>query len=634
MGSFSFFTARARLALAVLVALTGIACGSEVYIETDDDGGGAGAGAGGSVISAADKLDLVLVVDNSRGMADKQEILQRSIPDLVARFTNPPCIDATTGVPADAQPSGPLEDCPQPGTVRSFAPVTDMHIAVITSSLGSVGADNCAGFLPGDNDDGSPITRSSDGGTVPTYSNKGFLVWDPDTASPSHTPQGETDPAALVESLGSLVTGAGEVGCGFEMPMEAWYRFLVDPNPYETITIENDVRAVLVGTDTALLAQRRDFLRPDSALAILMLSDENDCSTRVGGQFHFSLLTYNPSMPAQLYHLPKPRSECAFDPNDPCCLSCGQPQGDCPVDPTCDDDSNGQPDPLAEIDDAINLRCFDQKRRFGIDFLYPVQRYVDALTETVIQDRNGNVVPNPLFQDLDPDDAVTSVRGPGLVFLGAVTGVPWQDIARRDPNGSPNLISGGPQETGGFQSPDEMAINGTWNIILGDPSCYGSDPSCLPTDPLMISSTDARSGIQPATGDPVATSSNPLGNSVNGHDYSIPDKDDLQYACIFDLPAPRDCSSAGATEYCECKSGDTGDNPLCLDTVNFGYTQTQFRAKAYPTPRQLELLKAMGNRAVVGSACPEQLTDPTLPNFGYLPTVLGLIERLTPVFAQ
>ena len=31
--------------------------------------------------------------------------------------------------------------------------------------------------------------------------------------------------------------------------------------------------------------------------------------------------------------------------------------------------------------DALNLRCYEQKRRIGIDFLYPVRRYIDALNE-------------------------------------------------------------------------------------------------------------------------------------------------------------------------------------------------------------------------------------------------------------
>lgn len=33
-------------------------------------------------------------------------------------------------------------------------------------------------------------------------------------------------------------------------------------------------------------------------------------------------------------------------------------------------------------DDPPNLKCFDQKRRYGVDFHFPVDRYVNALSPT------------------------------------------------------------------------------------------------------------------------------------------------------------------------------------------------------------------------------------------------------------
>jgi hypothetical protein len=43
--------------------------------------------------SAVDKIDLVLGIDNSRSMADKQQILALAIPDLVKGLVNPRCLD-------------------------------------------------------------------------------------------------------------------------------------------------------------------------------------------------------------------------------------------------------------------------------------------------------------------------------------------------------------------------------------------------------------------------------------------------------------------------------------------------------------------------------------------------------------
>jgi len=182
------------------------------------------------------------------------------------------------------------------------------------------------------------------------------------------------------------------------------------------------------GIDDVLLQQRKDFLRPSSLLAIVGLSDENDCSIKEYGQFYFAAQQRDPSNPNKNFHLPRARSECATNPNDKCCRSCGQDQSGCPADPNC----AGSLD--AKTDD-VNLRCFDQKRRFGIDFLYPTDRYVTALTQPLVPNRTGELVPNPIFSDLDPSDHDSMVRDPSLVFLTYIVGVPWQDIARQGADG-------------------------------------------------------------------------------------------------------------------------------------------------------------------------------------------------------
>jgi hypothetical protein len=68
-------------------------------------------------------------------MSDKQNYLVQAIPELVTRLVTPRCVDAQ-GNPTDtnATLSG---QCAQ-GTPE-FQPVTDMHIGVVTSALGSRG---------------------------------------------------------------------------------------------------------------------------------------------------------------------------------------------------------------------------------------------------------------------------------------------------------------------------------------------------------------------------------------------------------------------------------------------------------------------------------------------------------------
>jgi len=237
--------------------------------------------------SAVDKIDLVLDIDNSRSMADKQEILALAVPDLVNALVNPKCIN-TDGTVAAHQPASPTEECPDAGSEREFKPVLNIHIGVITSSIGDHGGDACPESTPNtfNNDMAHLISRKisdpfNPANPVPTYNSLGFLWWGPDI------PGAETNVTALVSGVKDLVAGAGEVGCGFEAPLEAWYRFLVDPNPWESVE-EQDGKAVVSGTDQVLLDQRKNFMRPDSLLAIIMLTDETDCSIRDGGQYFYA----------------------------------------------------------------------------------------------------------------------------------------------------------------------------------------------------------------------------------------------------------------------------------------------------------------------------------------------------------
>jgi hypothetical protein len=581
--------------------------------------GAAGSGAGGfTPIGDVDKVDLVFMLDNSRSMADKQNVLVLTVPELVNGLVNPRCVDEN-GDPAPMQPAGPSDVCPVAGTTREFEPVVDIHIGILSSSIGSSGADSCpdqenntCGPDPNfcNNDKGHLVTRQSQcgGGDVTTYQGKGFLAWDP---KQKLVPPGEDKPGSLTASLSEMVTGMGQIGCGYESQLESWYRFLVDPEPYEKISVIGG-EATPEGIDQVLLAQRRDFLRPDSLLAIIMLTDENDCSIKESGQFYFVRQLKNAN--GTPFQLPRARSECAADPNDPCCLSCGQSPGVCPADPTCFD-MNNNVKALTTMEDQSNLRCYDQKRRFGIDFLNPIDRYVKALTSKLIPNRAGELVPNPIFSDLNLNDDISSVRDNGLVFLTGIVGVPWQDIAR-DPYDLKK----------GFKSPDEMLeknMNGkdTWEVVVGDPPSY-----VPPADPHMIESIAPRSGVNPITNEPITA---PLGmpNNINGTEWTIKANDDLQYACIFPLPQPRDCGDPGILS-CDCKDSDN-DSPLCEPDPSDPTKRTyQTRAKAYPGIRELQVLRSLSGQGITASVCPAQLTDSTSLDFGYRPAFSAMIEQI------
>ena len=97
--------------------------------------------------NAVDKIDLLFMLDNARSMADKQTLLAAAVPDLVNRLTNPRCQqqdpdDANGMLPQDPPPANADADC-DAGFKREFPPIADIHIGVLTSSLGGHGADAC-----------------------------------------------------------------------------------------------------------------------------------------------------------------------------------------------------------------------------------------------------------------------------------------------------------------------------------------------------------------------------------------------------------------------------------------------------------------------------------------------------------
>lgn len=159
-------------------------------------------------------------------------------------------------------------------------------------------------------------------------------------------------------------------------------------------------------------------------------------------------------------------------------------------------------------------------------------------------------------------------------------------------------------------------------LILGDPANYEA-----PTDPLMHESVDPRSGVNPITQDAVAPpGSPPTANPINGHEWTIARRDDLQYACTFPLDTPEPCGS-GSTRACDCGS-IAADKPLCQNPQT-GQTDAahQYYAKAYPGLRELETLKEYGANSIVASICPK-IQDATNPDYGYNPAVAAIIERL------
>ncbi len=89
---------------------------------------------------AIDKIDLLVMIDNSASMADKQRILARAVPDLVQGLVQPKCVDKVSRVPTGtlSDPTKPEDQMCPAGAQPVFPPITDMHLGVISSSLGGL----------------------------------------------------------------------------------------------------------------------------------------------------------------------------------------------------------------------------------------------------------------------------------------------------------------------------------------------------------------------------------------------------------------------------------------------------------------------------------------------------------------
>ena len=552
-----------------------------------------------------DKIDLLFMIDNSGSMGDKQELLAKAVPQLVERLVIPRCLNDANEV---RRRTAFDEACPA-GFAPEFRAVNDIHIAVITSSLGAHGAANpqCVAQSPGDDHARLlPSVRMD----LTSYANSGFLAWDP---LQKLVPPGEKDFAKLGGEFGNMVQKAGEDGCGFEASLESWYRFLIDPEPPLQINATGTGgRSVATGIDMELLAQRAAFLRPNSLVSIVMLTDENDCSI-IDEEFGNFLANSKANMP-------RATAACAKDPNDRCCLPCtvdGVPDGCTPI---ASDAACLLGKELPKTEDNQNMRCLQNKRRFGYDFLYPTSRYVDALTQLQVRRRSdGQMVDNPLFASVPG----VPRRTQGLVYLAGIVGVPWQDIADDASQTGPGLR---------YLDAKQLTEQKRWDVIVGD-----STKNVAPTDPFMLEATASRSGTNPIIGVPIVpeTSTDPRANPINGHEQKDIDGGDLQYACTFPLAKPEACEGLA----CDCNGpgsqfgDDTAHNrPLCQPPTGGPAGTTQYFGKAYPGLRPLEVLKGLGESAIVASICPKVLTAGQ-PGYGYEPAVDAIVDRLKTVLA-
>ena len=663
-----------------------------------------------------DQVDILFMIDNSTSMGDKQKLLSQAVPQLVSRLVRPNCI-GPDGVTANGTQVDSMTLLCATGTPE-FPAVRDMHIGIVSSSIGdfgvSTGGDEntanwaCPGHdygvfdphadggmdvhrgLESQNDHAQLLNRTN-GFTPDTEATadaepESYLAWFPsvpgNTAStPPVHPVTVSGPATtggtLSADFASLVTGVQQFGCGYEGQLESWYQFLVQPDPWSSIIVVpqgNSLVAQRVGVNTVVLQQRADFLRPQSLVAVIAVSDEDD-STVDPGALGGTSWVFEDKAP-----LPLPTAACATDASSPECTSCEvvQQQGKLASHPECAPPV-GSRDPVGTYatnpppgdSDNPNVRFALMKKRFGLDPQYPISRYLNGLVGTSgafsVPDRRGESVrdaaggyaptnncTNPLYAASQPDLSKLSKtvtgdrpvaasdldtlchlppggRDPSRVFFGFIGGVPWQLLTHDPANAT---LDGG--VTFIAQSGEDDIPDASWVQLIGNaPEKYDYSGQ----SPYMQVSLSPRPHLSLPTSSDTA-------DPYNGREWAT-GGGDLQYACTFDLPQVLDCGAGAIAAdqtrtlpydgllgtICDC-AGTSSDPstrpPLCTNAAD---PNQQTRGKAYPGIRELTLVHAMDQQAapngIAASLCPRTISaDSTDPSYGYNPAVDAIIAKL------
>jgi hypothetical protein len=208
---------------------------------------------------AAGDVDLLFLVDNSGSMREEQANLISELPRLIRVLS--------TG---DTNGDG----------LADFNAARSLHVGFVTTDMGSGNQMNVRTCTPGLGDDG--ILRSRASGVAPcmaTYPTGTFAFMDGQNVD------------AFSATLG-CVANIGTSGCGFEQQLEAPLKALTPTNP-EAWTRAGYVPPRFYDPASGLpgrlaghgSAANAGFVRPDSTLAVVLLSDEEDCSVADYGIF-------------------------------------------------------------------------------------------------------------------------------------------------------------------------------------------------------------------------------------------------------------------------------------------------------------------------------------------------------------
>lgn len=214
------------------------------------------------VCSVPSGVDLIFVVDNSSSMSEEQESLGAQIPAMIEALVEPPDDDGD-GLP-------------------DWAPIPDLRVAVITTDMGSGGhaVPTCDGGTFG--------ARFGDDGILRTSGRPGAVGCPVTSPSIFAFAPGET-----VDAMELACTASpGNSGCGFEQPLEAALKALSPSAPASYTPPSYEPPIFAEGTLGHGDREHDGFVRDDTLLVVVIVTDEDDCSIRTPELLDPSSTTY------------------------------------------------------------------------------------------------------------------------------------------------------------------------------------------------------------------------------------------------------------------------------------------------------------------------------------------------------
>ncbi len=196
-------------------------------------------------VASVDKVDLLFVIDNSGSMTEEQVSLAQQLPHLIQALAS-----------GDQDADG----------IVDFPPVRSLQVGVVTSDMGTGGFGVPTCSEPNFGDDGVlRRTGNTAIGGCPGIFATSFLTF---------TPGGSEPPGAFATRVACLaVVGTG--GCGFEQPLEATLKAVTSSTQPAVGRFDGTFTMDTTGhADGA----NGGFVRPDSVLVIIEVTDEEDCS--------------------------------------------------------------------------------------------------------------------------------------------------------------------------------------------------------------------------------------------------------------------------------------------------------------------------------------------------------------------